>query len=77
MKILSTVLKLQSGHDFPGCLGSGMSWFNWWVSFAPDFHCCYFCESSCLFILDIILISVFLGLCACGLGVFHVNRAVV
>ena len=22
--------------------------FNWWVSFAPDFQCCYFCESSCL-----------------------------
>ena len=25
--------------------------FNWWVSFAPDFQCCYFCESSCLFYL--------------------------
>ena len=24
-------------------------WFNWWVSFAPEFQCCYFCESSCLF----------------------------
>ena len=24
---------------------------NWWVSFAPDFQCCYFCESSCLFYL--------------------------
>ena len=26
-----------------------LSWFNWWVSFAPKFQCCYFCESSCLF----------------------------
>ena len=25
------------------------SWFNWLVSFAPEFKCCYFCESSCLF----------------------------
>ena len=24
--------------------------FNWWVSFAPEFQCCYFCESSCLFL---------------------------
>ena len=22
---------------------------NWWVSFAPEFQCCYFCEFSCLF----------------------------
>ena len=27
-------------------------WFNWWVSFAPEFQCCYFCESSCLFYLS-------------------------
>ena len=27
-------------------------WFNWWVSFAPDFQCCYFCESVCLFYLS-------------------------
>ena len=33
-----------------GCLRSGLSWFNWWVSFAPEFQCCYFCESSCLFL---------------------------
>ena len=25
---------------------------NWWVSFAPEFLCCYFCESSCLFYLS-------------------------
>ena len=36
-----------------------LSWFNWWVSFAPEFQCCYFCESSC-FILVLILISMFL-----------------
>ena len=29
---------------FVGVVG----WFNWWVSFAPEFQCCYFCESSCL-----------------------------
>ena len=29
-----------------------LSWFNWWVSFAPEFQCCYFCESSCLFYLS-------------------------
>ena len=28
------------------------SWFNWWASFAPEFQCCYFCESSCLFYLS-------------------------
>ena len=28
-----------------------LSWFNWCVSFAPEFQCCYFCESSCLFYL--------------------------
>ena len=33
----------------PGCLRSGLSWFNWWVSFAPEFECCNFCESSYLF----------------------------
>ena len=27
-----------------------LSWFNWLVSFAPEFLCCYFCESSCLFV---------------------------
>ena len=25
----------------PGCLRSGLSCFNWWVSFAPDFQCCH------------------------------------
>ena len=31
---------------------SGLSWFNWWISFAPEFQCDYFCESSCLFYLS-------------------------
>ena len=38
--------------EFPGCLRLGLSWFNWWVSFAPEFQCCYFCKSSCLFYLS-------------------------
>ena len=37
---------------FAGCLRLGLSWFNWWVSFAPVFQCCYFCELSCLFYLS-------------------------
>ena len=37
---------------FPGCLRLGLSWFNWWVSFAPEFQYCYFCEPSCLFYLS-------------------------
>ena len=36
----------------PGGLMSGLSWFNWLVSFAPEFKCCYFCESLCLFYLS-------------------------
>ena len=28
---------------------TNLSWFYWWVSFAPEFQCYYFCESSCLF----------------------------
>ena len=39
-------------QPFQGCLRLGLSWFNWWVSFAPEFLCCYFCESSCLFYLS-------------------------
>ena len=30
----------------------GLSWFNWWVSFALEFQCCYFCEPSFLFYLN-------------------------
>ena len=35
----------------PGEISIFVNWFNKWVSFAPDFQCCYFCESSCLFYL--------------------------
>ena len=35
-------------HPFPGCLRSGILWLNWWVPLAPEFQCCYFCESSWL-----------------------------
>ena len=35
-----------------GCLRLGLSWFNWWVSYAPEFQYCYFYESSCLFYLS-------------------------
>ena len=45
-------LDLNLPSDFPGCLRLGLSWFNWWVSFAPEFQCCYFCDSSCLFYLS-------------------------
>ena len=38
--------------DFFLLLFQDLSWFNWWVSFAPEFQCCYFCESSCLFYLS-------------------------
>ena len=37
----------------PECLRSGLSWFNWRISFAPEFQCDYFCESSCLFHLSL------------------------
>ena len=39
-------------EPFSGCLRLGLSWFNWWVSFAPEIQCCYFRESSCLFYLS-------------------------
>ena len=34
----------------PGCLRSGLSWFNCWVSFAPEFQCCYICESRLFYL---------------------------
>ena len=49
-----TDLVIQYCHDrafHTSCLRLGLSWFNWWVSFAPEFQCCYFCEPSCLFYL--------------------------
>ena len=46
--------------DVPYSPGLRLSWFNWWVSFAPEFQCCHFCESHVCFILVLILISMFL-----------------
>ena len=37
---------------FHSLIAVGAVVFNWWVSFAPEFQCCYFCESSCLFYLS-------------------------
>ena len=50
---VSRVAVLSLNHLFyrKDCLRSGLSWFYWWVSFAPDFQCWYFCESSCLYYL--------------------------
>ena len=42
----------EDQERLPGCLRLGLSWINWWVSFAPEFQFCYFCESSCLFYLS-------------------------
>ena len=43
---------LNMDFEMPKYSPLGLSWFNWWVSFAPEFQCCYFCESSCLFYLS-------------------------
>ena len=48
-----TAWRPDSGNGLPGCLRSGLSWFNWWISFAPEFQCGYFCESSYLFYLSL------------------------
>ena len=37
-------------------------------------YSCYFCESSCLFVLLLISISMFLRYCISGLGIFQANR---
>ena len=39
-------------HPLRVVLGRVYRGFNWWVSFAPEFQCCYFCESSRLFYLS-------------------------
>ena len=51
-ELLETLKSIKVLKTFPGCLRLGLSWFNWWVSFAPEFQCCYFCEPSCLFYLS-------------------------
>ena len=52
MLLKLSILLLGIWMTYPGCLRLGLSWINWWVSFAPEFQCCYFCESSCLFYLN-------------------------
>ena len=55
-KMISASISIQmisnNLHEPGGRLRLGLSWFNWWVSSAPEFQCCYFCESACLFYLS-------------------------
>ena len=51
-EISNLIESVSEGFPSYFCLRSALSWFNWWVSFAPEFQCCYFCESSCLFYLS-------------------------
>ena len=46
------------------------------VSFAPDFQCCYFCESSRLFYLRFDLDFYVSKLGTYELGTFHVNQTI-
>ena len=48
-EILNLIGSVSEGFPSYFCLRLGLSWFNWCVSFAPEFQCCYFCEPSCLF----------------------------
>ena len=59
-----------------GCLRSesDLSWFNWWVSFAPEFHVAISVNPHVCFILVLILVSMFLRECIDELGIFHANR---
>ena len=45
-------ITMVPGSGTPSCPRSGLSWFHWWVSFAPEFQFCYYCESYCLFYLS-------------------------
>ena len=65
---------LSVSLNFPGCLKSSLSWFNWWVSFASDFQCWYFCESSCLFYLRFNFDFYVSKICTYELGIFHANQ---
>ena len=38
-------------YPFQVVLGQAFRGFNWWVSFALNFQCWYFCDFSCLFYL--------------------------
>ena len=48
-EIWDLIESVSEGFLTYSCLRSGLSWFNWLVSFAPELQCCYFCESSRLF----------------------------
>ena len=60
-------------QNIPGCLRLGLSWFKWWVSFAPEFQCCYFCESSCLFYVsfnfDLFIVILYIYICWPKVGI--------
>ena len=58
----------------PGCLRSGLSWFNWWVFLLRIFSVAIpVCPHVC-FILVLILDSMLLRECTYELGIFHANR---
>ena len=40
--ILDLIQSVSEGFPTNSCLRSGLSLFNWWASFAPDFQWCYF-----------------------------------
>ena len=46
------IISISAHVSIPGYLTSGLSWFSCRVSFALEFQCCYFCESSSLFYLS-------------------------
>ena len=56
--MLLTVIKFKLLNHLNRAIAiMGLSWFNWcffffFFFFAPEFQCCYFCESSCLFYLS-------------------------
>ena len=51
--MLLTVIKFKMLNYLNRAIAiMGLSLFDWWVFFAPEFQCCYFCESSCLFYLS-------------------------
>ena len=52
--------KYENPCSSGSCLGLGLSWFNWYVSFAPEVQCCYSLSPHVCFILVLILISMFL-----------------
>ena len=71
MDTVSSFISIKGFKPISGCLRSGLSCFNWWVSFAPEVQDCYFCESSCLFYLVFIsdfYVSVYFSKCLSNQG---------